>query len=551
MRSNLPIALLLFCVTAHLLFSFRVQASEPANVENPIAKQINQAIQSRIDQEKIAAAPLASESTQLRRLTLDLAGRIPTRKEIEQYASLPESNRYQTTVDRLMSSVDYSYHLRNELDVLLLASMKDDSEWRNYLLRAAQQNRSWRQIFEDVMLPDGSNEETKASAKFLGERIRDIDKMTNDTAVLFFGVNISCAQCHDHPLVSDWEQKHFYGMKSFFNRTYKTKKDTLAEKYEGTVKFKTVAGKEYEAEFMFLNGTAVEEPKVEKTDEQRKAEQEEVKRQMKEKDAPPAKEPDFSPRRELVSLALTADSNGQNYLARSIVNRTWARLTGHGFVEPLDQLHSENPASHPELFAWLTRDFIENGYDLKRLIHGMVLSDPYRRSSTWYSDDEPPSSQYFAVAKARPLSRHQLSLSLIIGTSSPEWMAEPAIADHWDAKRNDFERQSESLTRLLEIPDEKFQIGVEEALLFSNSQRVHNDYLRDGRDKLVAYLKTFVSDHEKVIKEAYLSVLSRKPDDEEMKRFAQFLSARKEVDVSALQTVVWALMTSPEFRFNH
>ena len=175
------------------------------------------------------------------------------------------------------------------------------------------------------------NSDEKPALAFLKARAGSLDDLTNDTSILFFGVNVSCAKCHDHPLVDDWTQDHFYGMASFFTRTYLTKKNTLAEKSTGGIKFKTTSGEEKQARFMFLTGTEVPEPKVELSAEQRKALVAEEKRQMKDAKAPAAKVPGFSPRAKLVELALGVDD--RRFFSRAIVNRIWLRLMGRGIVD--------------------------------------------------------------------------------------------------------------------------------------------------------------------------------------------------------------------------
>src|SRR5262249_35070177 len=132
----------------------------------------------------------------------------------------------------------------------------------------------------------------------------------------------------------------------------------------------------------------------------------------KNKTPPPA--PKFSARQSLVELSLATEQRG--FFARNIVNRMWFRLFCCGLVMPLDQMHSENPPSHPELLDWLAVDTAEHGYDLRRLIRGLVLSQTYARSSRWTSQSLPPANQ-FAVARARPLTPMQMALSLRVATS--------------------------------------------------------------------------------------------------------------------------------------
>ena len=290
-------------------------------------------------------------------------------------------------MDRLLASPDYAFHHANELEAALMESLAGDGDFLKYLRQAAAEDRPWDQMFREMIAGDETKEPEKHALTFLKKRIGDADQMTNDTSRVFFGVAVNCAQCHDHPLVSDWKQEHYFGFKSFFDRTYQTASKTLAEKFSGEVKFKTTEGTEKNASFMFLTGAKVEEPKREVSKEQRKQEEEQIKKAIKDKDADPP-QPEFSPRAELVKLAL--DEKNSRFFSRNIVNRLWARYFGRGLVHPLDQLHSENPASHPELMAWLTRELVEHGYHLKRLIRGIVLSDAYARESRWTGKGECP-----------------------------------------------------------------------------------------------------------------------------------------------------------------
>src|SRR5262245_14211466 len=158
---------------------------------------------------------------------------------------------------------------------------------RDYLIRAFADNRSWDRIFREVVLADDNDANSKGAGEFVKQRIKDLDRLTNDVSVTFFGVNVSCAQCHDHPKVPDWKQDHFFGMKSFFNRTFDTV-GFLAEREYGTVKFKTTAGQDRQAKLMFLTGKVIDDPtgKEPSSDEQKK-ERERLEEFKKKKQAPP------------------------------------------------------------------------------------------------------------------------------------------------------------------------------------------------------------------------------------------------------------------------
>lgn len=522
-------------------------ADELLPPERPVEDVIDAAIDAQLAVANVACAPAADDAAFLRRVTLDLAGRIPTPTEVQSYLQSTEPDKKARLVDRLLASPDFIYHERNEYDVLLMAG-KGSGEWRDWLLKEFQEDRRWPQLFREVMLPHEDKPETKAAVEFLKSRAANVDDMTNDTSRLFFGVSINCAKCHDHPLVPDWAQDHYYGMASFFNRTYLTKKRFLAEREEGNLKFRTTAGEEKQARLIFLTTGEIAEPSLaDKSDAERQAADEKQKADI-ERETPP--EPAlYSRRSQLVEVALRPDPNG--FFPRAFVNRLWARIFGQGLVTPLDQMHSENPPSHPELLAWLARDAEARGYDLRRLIRGMVLSRAYGRSSRWEQSSERPPERLLAVAAVKPMTPMQFALSLAIATANPAELAQhQENAEHWSARRKDLENQAHGLASQLEIPAENFQIGVGEALLFSNGPQIESDYLRDSPDRLVGVLKT-IGDRTQIIRTAFVSLLARDPQTEEIEWCTKYLAAREDRPVAALQQLVWALVTSSEFRFNY
>ncbi|MEY3172168.1 MAG: hypothetical protein RLZZ436_81 [Planctomycetota bacterium] len=546
--SGLLIGLLL--AAALLLFP----CSQPAIAQSPTELPLELQIDASIDQQNstagVPAVEQADADTLLRRTTLDLAGRIPTAKERDWYLALPAQTRQQLLVDRLLQLPDFDFHLRNSLDELLLPERPNDGEFREYLLTAVRERRPWSRMFREMLMASSVDGPDKGAAQFLKSRVRELDDLTNDTAVLFFGVNISCAKCHDHPLVSDWKQDHYYGMQAFFQRTFSSKKNVLLENPLGSVRFKTTAGEDRDAKFMFLTGAVVADATPTLTDEEKKAIEEQVRRLEREDDAQPITV-SFSPRQALIETAL---ADQQLYLARNIVNRTWARLLGTGFVDPPDQMHSGNPASHPQLLSDLAADFVQHDYDLRRLIRGIVLSRTYARSSRWTSEAAPPAAQTFAVAAARPLTPRQLAASLQIAVrSSDSWPSvEETLAkpDDWLKRRTDIENQAGAWMREFEQPAADFQIAVDEALFFSNSDRVQSDLLRDGGDRLVGALRS-AETPELAAAELWRVVCGREPSAEEIEVVRGWLARAPERRVSDMQSLVWALLAGAEFRFNH
>ena len=214
---------------------------------------------------------------------------------------------------------------------------------------------------------------------------------------------------------------------------------------------------------------------------------------------------------------------------------------------PLDQMHSANPASHPELLQWLARDFVEHGYDLRRLVHGLVLSRAYARSSRWEGEDV-PQDKFFAVAQIRALTPMQMAVSLRLAATEPEKI--PRSGPEVEKFIDNLERSAARLSALFVQPTDNFQVGVDEAMLFANNENLLKEVLGDVPGSLVARLKQ-IGEPEKRAELAVRSVLSRPVQAEEIRALADYLRRRQDLPAAATQQMVWALLTSAEFRFNH
>ena len=517
------------------------------SADRPIAEVVDHYIDQALVKERTEPAPPAAAAAIARRLALDLAGRIPTAAEAREYAESNDASKQTQLIERLMASPGFVRHQATELDSMLMAGNK--GSLLEYLVRAVGENRAWDKIFRELMLPDQSDKSGMSAAEYLRGRVKDVDRLTAEVSSTFFGVNISCAQCHDHPLVRDWKQDHFYGMKAFFDRTFVSGNGNsgfLGEHRRGTVKFKTTEGVERQARLMFLTGRKIDEPESQgPLEAEKKKEKEQLQRAQKSKLPPPP--PAFSARAQLVAVALAPGE--RDFFARAIVNRVWNRLFGRGLVMPLDQMHSANPPSHPELLAWLARDTIDHGYDLRRLIRGLVLSRAYARDSRWAGQD-PPRPALFAVAAVRPLTPMQLACSLRLATTDPAVLGSDMKREVLEKKIADQDDSARSMARELSASGVDTQIGVAEALFFSNGKRVFQDLLSDGAGRLVGRLKQTSVPAEQ-IDLAARNILSRPADDEDRRILAEFLAARTDRPDEACRQLVWALLTSAEFRFNH
>lgn len=518
---------------------------EPA--EKPIAAVIDLYVDQKLAAAKVKPSPPADDANLLRRIMLDLVGRVPTPLEVKEFVESKAPNKTELLVDRLIASEAFVDHQVNEFDWLL---NEGKGTLRPYLADAFRERYGWDRIFRDLILAEGASKDDKKAqgheaVEFLKPRMKDHDRLTNDVSSLFFGVNISCAQCHDHPLAKDWKQDHFYGLKSFLARTYENG-GFVGERDYGLVNYLTPAGESRQAKLMFLTGHTPDEPKRDEPDNKaKKAEQEMLKKLADKKQAPP--KPSFSRRQLLVNTAL---GNGQrDVFARSIVNRLWARFFGQGIVSPVDQMHSANPPSHPELLAWLARDMADHNFDLPRLMRGLVLSKAYGRDSRWTAGER-PAPELFAVAQVRPLSPHQYAASLRIATADPEMWTKLTDDKTRMQRATSLAGSARSWASSFAPLTDNFQIGVGESLLLANDARIYSEFLSDAGDRLVGRMKTLNTPHEQA-ELAITTVLGRPADAEETKLLAEYMTGRKDRALEAARQVVWSLLTSSEFRFNY
>ncbi|MDA0660220.1 MAG: DUF1549 domain-containing protein [Planctomycetota bacterium] len=538
-------------------------AAELLPRETSIASAIDHYIEAQLSEAGVSAAPQASDESLVRRLTLDLSGRIPTRTEYAEYLASSDPKKREQLIERLMASPWYDHHLATMLNSILRGPGHDGPDLREYLLEAVQSRRPWNQMFQEMM---GTVAAPPGAEKFVRDRLTDQDLLTRDMSSIFFGINVSCAQCHIHPYVSTLTQDHYFGLKAFFARSI-VFEDKLLERSFGKpkIEYTTNEGENRAVGMMFLNGTTVE-PQLPVADDVSKAIEEENKRieeltkanqeRKKNKSTDPLEfptKPDYSFRAQLVEVAFREENQPQ--FAKALVNRLWHQLFGYGLVMRVDQMHDANPSSHPELLDWLARDLMESGYNYHRLIQGMVSSQTYSRSSQLPHGDT-PRRELFAVATLRPLTPMQFGVSVLV-CGDPTWSTEISRSD-LSAKISEIEsRAGQLFSDVIEMPCDDLQINAAEALTMSNDI----SRLQVVGEKLVAeILKT--SDRKQQIDSAVEHVLSRSATVQEAIQLTEFV-VRTELGLNpdapdpssaaqgAWRQAIWALTTSSEFRFNH
>ncbi|HEX4590700.1 MAG TPA: DUF1549 domain-containing protein, partial [Gemmataceae bacterium] len=324
----------------------------------PAAEPVHETIDRLVEASLVAPpAPPAGDAEFLRRVSIDLTNRIASVADARAFLQDASPNKRGVLIDKLLASPEHARRLANFLDVTLLERRGDKyvgrAEWEAWLDQACLENRPWDQIVRELLTADGVDPSKRAAAKFSLEREGDPNLLTRDTGRIFFGRDIQCAQCHNHPNVKDYEQREYYGLLSFFQRTELHKQGNgvyvLAEKSDGDSTFESV----------FAKGTSyAARPALPGGAEQL--------------------DPEPGSRRERLAKSIAAGNN--RAFNRNIVNRLWAMMMGRGLVHPVDFDHSDNPPTHPELLDRLADEFAAMKYDIRAFLKELALSKTYQRS---------------------------------------------------------------------------------------------------------------------------------------------------------------------------
>jgi hypothetical protein len=405
-----------------------------------------EALHLRID--RIIAAehvgPLAarcSDAEFLRRASLDLRGVIPSTEEVREFLADESPDKRERLIDRLLASPRYALHMTDVFDAMLMERRPDkhvkSPEWRQWLFESLAANKPYNRLAGEILAADGVDPQHRAPAKFYLDREAEPNLLTRDVGRMFFGMDLQCAQCHDHPLIDDYYQSDYYGLYAFVSRSYlftdaKAKLTMLGEKAEGEVDFKSVfTGEEGKTPPRLPGEKPIAEPAFAKGEEY----------QVK-PDKTVRGVPKFSRRAELAKLAAAGENDAFN---RNIANRLWAHMLGRGFVDPPDLHHSGNPPSHPELLALLADEFAAMKYDIKALLRELALTEAYQRAFELPANLESQAKQ--AAGEVAKLESEQARLAAELATKSKlTGDAVSALAKGRDAAAGPSEEEQKQLT---------------------------------------------------------------------------------------------------------
>jgi hypothetical protein len=529
---------------------FRKSAWQPPKGANA-SQAIDLLVGKRWRELKVKPSDVCDDRTFVRRAYLDVAGRIPTPEELNRFLADKRRDKRSALVDTLLDSTDYAIRMREVFDVVFMERNRIEpikergkrpgkldltDRWRDYLEWSFRTNRPWNAVVRDVILARANSDERRGAVQFLYARQDSAQQMAEAGGSALLGLQIKCAQCHDHPLAPEIKQAHYWGMVAAFNRSKAV--DTGAgpgvgeSAIGGFIKFTNLKGGSFDALEKFLDDKLVEEARP-KDGEKETDSPENYANAITMGDGKNLKAvpvPKFS-RREQFADWVTGPDNPLP--ARAFVNRVWAMLLGRGLVHPVDRMDSSRPPSHPELLDWLADDFARHGYDVKRLIRVITATRVYQLDSRPAGKSRPPADS-FACALDKPLSGDVFARSLLIATGNGAGEGASTPRAFIEAFPDVFPAENVA--------------NLRQALFLSNNRTVDSLIQSSATNTLAGLAR--LDDRAKV-KELFLRVFSREPDRAEMKRALEFLSVRSHEPSVAMRQLLWALVSSAEFRVNH
>ena len=469
---------------------------------------------------RLPVSPAANDATFLRRVTLDLTGRLPAPDAVTDFLADSDADKRETLVDALLDSDEFNEYWTLQLAKLLRIHSEGGNAqgafaYHQWLAQQIREGVGYDQIARSVILATGDSHEV-GPANFY-RTVNSAGEQAEFMSELFMGARLRCANCHNHPL-DKWTQDDYHGLAAIFAK-------------------------------IEANGQVI---KVKPSGEV-------IHPATREKAVPRIPGDRFLPtdvtdgRLELVDWLTGV---GNPYFAKAIVNRLWKAMMGRGLVEPIDDFRSTNPATHPELLTALADDFVAHDYDLRRTLKRIALSTAYARSANTLPQNA-TDDRFYSHALQKPLESEVLAdaISDVLGVpdvygNEPEGTRAVSLFDP--------NTESDALDILGRCGREascESSAGATDGL--QRKLHLFNGDLLNARigapgsrlDRLVSIGKSPME----IVNEFYLAALSRHPTDTEQ----QFWEQHIDVNASAnsqraiLEDIVWGLLTCNEFVTNH
>ncbi|NDA67579.1 MAG: DUF1549 domain-containing protein, partial [Verrucomicrobia bacterium] len=340
---------------------FRATVPLGAPVQHlPVAKNfIDESVFKKLKRIGLPPSEVCDDATFIRRVTLDLAGRLPSADETTAFLADKSAAKRDVLVDRLLASGDYADYFANYWSALLRNQrssvngrtepyMRGTFAFHDWIRDGLANNKPYDQFAREILAASGDIGQNPPVAWY--RQVKTPQNQLEDTAQLFLGLRLQCAQCHHHPY-EKWSQADYYSFGAFFSQVSRKPSAQPGEELIFTKRSApTMANKK--------NNIALKPAGLGET---------------------PLDIPADEDARQ--SLADWLSKKDNTFFAHSLVNRYWKLFFNRGLVEPEDDMRETNPPVNPELLDALAKSFIESGFDLKKLVRTIVTSSTYQLSA--------------------------------------------------------------------------------------------------------------------------------------------------------------------------
>jgi hypothetical protein len=476
----------------------------------------------------LPSSTTADDATFLRRVTVDLAGRLPTLEEAEQFLADESPTKRESVVARLLDSTDYADYFANKWSAILRNKRRQDSEkpatfaFHEWIRQSLYENKPYDQFVREIVTATGTPELNPPVAWY--REVKDQSAQVEDTAQLFLGLRIQCARCHHHPF-EKWSQQDYYGVAAFFAQV--GRKRSPVQNQERIYHRPGVASAQNPKTGQGVKPTGL---------------------------GVPANEigPSDDPRHALADWMAAKDNP---FFARSLVNRYWKHFFGRGLVDPEDDMRVTNPASNPELLDALAKDFVDSGFDLKHLCRTIVTSTTYQLSAEpndWNQDDKQNFSRYYP----KRLNAEVLldAIDQVTGTQT-SFGGIPVGTRAVQLPDNGFNSYFLTVFGRPESSsacecERSSEANLAQSLHLLNSAEIQGK-LTSGSGQAAQLAGDQARPHEVKIRQLYLLAFSRPPAADEMTIALAHINKNEQDPKRAYEDIVWALVNTKEFLFNH
>ncbi|MBY0523032.1 MAG: DUF1549 and DUF1553 domain-containing protein [Gemmataceae bacterium] len=513
------------------------QAWKDAPMKPVSATEIDQLIAKELQQGKLAVAPLTTDEQFIRRVTLDLTGKLPSPADISDFSANKDSEKRAKLIDKLLDSEDYAKHWAKYWRYVISSRVVDRRgqilarAFDQWMTEQLKENKNWAEITRGILTAGGQarfDKPTENGAAFFLLSYTGTEGPNDraaETSRIFLGIQIRCAQCHDHPF-DQWKQVQFHEMAGYYARL----RDRFLFEEQRIVGFELTSVPNREQQM-----PGKDDPRKTLTTHPRFLDGKAPDKGLADKD-----------RRKALTDAIVDKEN--YWFAGAYVNRMWGELMGQSFYQPVDEMGPLKEAIYPSVLTRLASSFRATDYDMKGLLRVVMNTQTYQRQiRLGGSSDE---HLRFAASYPKQLGADALyeSLQSALGTFGRGGAQGPRPGGGFGfGGRLGFEFE---FKRLFEFdpslkPDE-VEASIAQALMMMNNPQINGRISAKGETPLAKIL----SDHEKdedAIEAVYLRTLARKPTARELdkcKAYVKNVGNRAE----AFEDILWALINSTEFQ---